>query len=114
VGRKRRKPENPTPNAKGGKNKDDEASDLNFSFDFGFRNNRSFKNPFETSDDDEVDPLGTRGSKTISINPAVDYDISKKLNARLFFDYTRNEPNTTIGFPTTNIAGGVRIRFTLD
>ena len=105
---------NPSPNARGGKNKDDEASDLNFSFDFGFRNNRSFKTPFETSDDDDVDPLGTRGSKSISINPAVDYDISKKLNARLFFDYTRNEPFTTPGFPTTTIAGGVRIRFTLD
>ena len=103
---------NPAPNARGGQSKDDEASDLNFSFDFGFRNNRSFKTSFETNiiagEED------TRGSKTITINPAVDYDISKKLNARLFFDYTRTEPNTTLSFPTTTIAGGVRIRFTLD
>ena len=103
---------NPAPNARGGQSKDDEASDLNFSFDFGFRNNRSFKTFFETTGDGI--PVDTRGNKTITINPAVDYDISKKLNARLFFDYTRTEPNTTLSFPTTTIAGGVRIRFTLD
>jgi len=102
---------NPSPNAKGGKDKDDEASDLNFAFDFGFRNNRSFRNSFDNSIETS-EP--TRGNKTIAINPAVDYDISKKLNARLFFDYTRSIPTTTAQFPTTNISGGVRIRFTLD
>jgi len=101
----------PAPNAAGGKNKDDEASDLNFAFDFGFRNNRSFRNAFDNSIETSE---ATRGNKTITINPAVDYDVSKKLNARLFFDYTRTIPTTTAQFPTTNIAGGVRIRFTLD
>jgi len=102
---------NPAPNATGGKNKDDEASDLNFAFDFGYRFNRSFRNAFDNSIETSE---ATRGNKTITINPAVDYDISKKLNARLFFDYTRTIPTTTAQFPTTNIAGGVRIRFTLD
>ena len=102
---------NPSPNAAGGKNKDDEASDLNFAFDFGYRFNRSFRNAFDNSIETS-EP--TRGNKTITINPAVDYDISKKLNARLFFDYTRTIPTTTAQFPTTSIAGGVRIRFTLD
>ena len=103
---------NPAPNAASGKNKDDEVSDLNFAFDFGFRNNRSFRHEFITNI--LTDPEATRGNKTITINPAVDYDISKKLNARLFFDYTRTIPVTTAQFPTTSIAGGVRIRFTLD
>ena len=86
-------------------------SDLNFAFDFGYRFNRSFRNAFDNSIETS-EP--TRGNKTITINPAVDYDISKKLNARLFFDYTRTIPTTTAQFPTTSIAGGVRIRFTLD
>ncbi len=103
---------NPAPNVAGGQNKDDEASDLNFAFDFSFRNNRSFRHEFNTNIRTLAEP--TRGNKTITINPAVDYDISKKLNARLFFDYTRTIPTTTAQFPTTNIAGGVRIRFTLD
>ncbi len=101
----------PAPNSAGGKNKDEESSDLNFAFDFGYRNNRSFRNAFDNSIETSE---ATRGNKTITINPAVDYDISKKLNARLFFDYTRTIPTTTAQFPTTNIAGGVRIRFTLD
>lgn len=98
-------------NAPGSKNKKEEASDLNFAFDFSYRNNRSFRNAF---DNVTTTTEATRGSKTITINPAVDYDISSKLNARLFFDYTRTIPTTTAQFPTTNIAGGVRIRFTLD
>ena len=108
--RKKSSKNNPAPNA-GGQNKDDESSDLNFAFDFGYRNNRSFRNAFDNSIETSE---ATRGNKTITINPAVDYDISKKLNARLFFDYTRTIPTTTAQFPTTNIAGGVRIRFTLD
>lgn len=105
---KKDKKNNPAP---GANPKDDESSDLNFAFDFGYRNNRSFRNAFDNSVETSE---ATRGSKTITINPAVDYDISKKLNARLFFDYTRTIPTTTAQFPTTNIAGGVRIRFTLD
>lgn len=98
-------------NAPGSKKKKDEASDLNFAFDFSYRNNRSFRNAF----DNEIPTSeATRGSKTITINPAVDYDISSRLNARLFFDYTRTIPTTTAQFPTTNIAGGVRIRFLLE
>jgi len=100
---------NPAP--PGANPKDEESSDMNFSFDFGYRNNRSAKNYFDSSVETSDD---TRGSTTITINPAVDYDISKKLNARLFFDYTRTIPVTSQQFATTNIAGGVRIRFTLD
>ncbi len=101
---------NPSPNAAGGKNKDDEASDLNFAVDFGFRNTRTYRGDFNTSIERRVP---TRGNTTITFNPAVDYDISKKLNARLFFDYNHSVPLVG-GATTTSMAGGVRIRFTLD
>jgi len=40
---------NPAPNLGGGSDKDDEVSDLNFAFDFGYRNNRSFRNAFDNT-----------------------------------------------------------------
>ncbi|MEM9821212.1 MAG: cell surface protein SprA, partial [Bacteroidota bacterium] len=90
-------------------NNADRGSDLNIAFDFSLRDDVTLRHDF---DDGEAIP--TRGTKTITFNPSVDYDINKQLNARLFFDYRRTVPKNSEGFPQTNFAGGVTIRFSLN
>ncbi len=99
----------PNSNAGGkGKGKGTKGSDMNIVFDFSLRDDVTLLHSF----DGTVEP--TRGSKTISINPSVDYDINKQLNARLFFDYRRTIPANSAQIAQTNMAGGVTIRFSLN
>ena len=63
-------------------------------------------------DQDLAEP--TRGTRDISINPSVDYQVNKRLNLRLFFDYRKTVPKTSAAYPITNTAGGVTVRFSLN
>jgi len=57
------------------------GNDLNIKFDFSFRDNITINHYL---DQDLAEP--TRGTRDISINPSVDYQVNKRLNLRLFFD----------------------------
>ncbi len=97
------------PKAKGGAAK---GSDLNFKVDFSLRDDKT-----ENFYIDQVGPNRseiTRGVRTLTFAPSVDYDVSEKLNIRLFFDYRSTNPANSQGFPTLNTSGGVVVRFTLD
>jgi cell surface protein SprA len=83
-------------------------NDLNFRFDFSYRDNVTINHRI-----DESQPQITQGSRTITIQPSIDYIISKRLNVRLFFDQTRTIPKISSGFPTTNTRGGITFRFSL-
>jgi cell surface protein SprA len=56
----------------------------------------------------------TRGNYALIISPSVEYKMNQRLSLRLFFDYNRNVPKTSAGFPRTNTAGGIVVRFALN
>ncbi|MEZ4958433.1 MAG: cell surface protein SprA [Saprospiraceae bacterium] len=93
------------PGARAGQNN---AGDLDITFDFSLRDDITTIHELET---DLEEP--SRGNRTLSILPQATYQLNKQLSIRLFFDYRRNVPKTSQGFPTTNIRSGVTIRFTL-
>ena len=55
----------------------------------------------------------TRGQRTLSINPAVEYTVNKYMNIRAYFDYRQTNPYTNLSYPITNASGGLRFRFSL-
>ncbi len=83
-------------------------NDLNFRFDFSYRDNITINHRI-----DQGVPQITAGSRVITIQPSIDYVVSKRLNIRLFFDQTRTIPKISSGFPTTNTRGGITLRFSL-
>ena len=83
-------------------------NDLNFRFDFSYRDNVTINHRI-----DQGVPQITAGSRTITIQPSIDYIVSKRLNIRLFFDQTKTIPKISSGFPTTNTKGGITFRFSL-
>jgi hypothetical protein len=40
--------------------------------------------------------------------------LNQQLSLRFFFDYRRNVPKTSQGFPRTDIRSGVTVRFSLE
>lgn len=83
-------------------------NDLNFRFDFSYRDNVMVNHRI-----DETQPQITQGAVTYTIQPSIDYVISKQLNVRLFFDQTKTIPKISNSFPTTNTRAGLTLRFTL-
>ncbi|MBL0309547.1 MAG: cell surface protein SprA [Bacteroidetes bacterium] len=83
-------------------------NDLNFRFDFSYRDNVTINHRI-----DELQPQITQGAVTYTIQPSIDYIISKQLNVRLFFDQTRTIPKISNSFATTNTRAGLTLRFTL-
>lgn len=56
----------------------------------------------------------TQGSKSLTINPQIDYQINEKLNLRIFYTRRTNTPATTNAFPTILTQGGVALRYTIQ
>lgn len=83
-------------------------NDLSFRFDFSYRDNITVNHRI-----DESQPQITQGARTITIQPSIDYIVSKRLNVRIFFDQTQTIPKISTGFPTTNTRGGITFRFSL-
>lgn len=84
---------------------------LKINLDFSVRDNISYVfNFLDTSDIPEPE----RGVKEISLNPNVDYDMTDNLTLRFFVQYRRSEPKTSLSFNTTNVNGGVTLRFKLN
>ena len=83
-------------------------NDLNWRFDFSIRDDKTVNYQL---DQNTAEP--TRGGKTISISPSVDYVVNQRLNIRLFFDRRANIPAVSESFPVSNTNVGVAVRFTL-
>jgi len=84
-------------------------NDLNFKFDFSYRNDLTINHQF---DQNYTEP--TRGAKTIRISPSIDYVVNNRLNLRLFYDRNQTIPATSQSFPITTTRYGLNIRFTLQ
>ena len=79
-------------------------------FDFSLRDDISLNRRLDQAGEGEP----TRGNRAITFTPSAQYYLNKRLSLRLFMDYRKQIPKTSIGFPTTNIRGGVTVRFALQ
>ncbi|MFI5140337.1 MAG: cell surface protein SprA, partial [Sphingobacteriales bacterium] len=83
-------------------------NDLNFRFDFSYRDNVAINHRI-----DQGPPEITQGATTITIQPSIDYVVNKQLSVKLFFDETNTVPKISSSYPTTNIKSGITFRFNL-
>ena len=86
-----------------------QGRDLNINFDFSLRDDVTFTHIL---DQGIIEP--TRGNYALSLSPSAEYQLNERLSLRAFFDYRRNVPKTSSGFPRTNSSGGVIVRFSLN
>jgi len=84
-------------------------SDLVLRMDLSIRNNRTILRKLL---EDQYIP--SSGQQIVSINFSADYQISPRLNFRLFYDHTITEPFISDQFPTSNINSGISLRFMLQ
>lgn len=92
------------------KGKQQQGNDLNFKFDFDFKDDITVNHRLDQADI----AVPTRGAQTWTISPSVDYAINRKLKLRLFTDYRKTIPKTSASFPITTINGGVTVQFSLN
>jgi len=88
----------------------DVGNRLTINLNFSYRDDVTFAYEIDNSSE----PVPTRGTETIQINPSVDYDVNKNITLRLFLDYNRTIPKTSLAFPITNARGGINVRFNLN
>lgn len=98
-----------TPFGGGGGGGGANPGDLNITFDFSVRDDVTF---VHLLDSDNTEP--TRGSRSLSISPALEYQVHDQLAVRLFVDYSKTIPKVLTSFPITNARGGLVIRFMLQ
>jgi cell surface protein SprA len=98
------------PGGNGGRGVSNTTRDMNFSFDFSYRDNITLENYLDNGT--KADP--TRGNLTIRFSPAVDYAITENLILRLFVDYNQTLPHVPTSFPITRVDGGLTVRFMLN
>ncbi len=82
--------------------------DMDFTFDLSVRDDVTNIRELVTG---LVEP--DRGSRRVTIAPAITYQLNDQLSLRFFFDYSKNTPKTSAGYPTTNIRSGITVRFSL-
>ena len=95
----------PTPGGSG-----QQANDMNFKFDFEIRDDITVNHRLDQLEE----AVPTRGARTISINPSVEYALNKRLSLRLFTDYRKTVPKTSQSFPITTVNAGVTVQFKLN
>ena len=100
-------PPTPTPPPGGGSST---ANDLTFKFDFEVRDDITIAHILDSPN--EAQP--TRGARTISLNPQVEYALNKRLKLRLFADYRKTVPKTSQSFPITTLNTGITVQFSLE
>ncbi len=96
-------------NRQGGRGGQLQGRDLDINFNFSLRDDVTYNHLL---DQDIIEP--TRGNFSLSISPAAEYQLNRRLSLRLFFDYRRNVPQTSAGFPRTDTSGGIIVRFQLN
>ncbi|MDX1911895.1 MAG: cell surface protein SprA [Saprospiraceae bacterium] len=86
------------------------SNDLNFKFDFEVRDDITIAHILDSPN--QAQP--TRGARTVSLNPQVEYALNKRLKLRLFCDYRKTVPKTSQSFPITTLNTGITVQFSLN
>ncbi len=105
--------EEPEPTSRRGLNSggvNQEANKLEFIFNMQYRDDVSFIH--ELGDGSSKEP--TRGTKTFTMAPQINYDVNKNFILSFFLEYSRTRPYLSTSYPITNINGGLTARFVLD
>ncbi len=84
------------------------SSDLMLRLDLSIRDNKTILRKLI----EETDVISS-GQRAIALNTSAEYQLSPRVNFRLFFDRTVNNPFVSNQFPNTNTHGGFSLRFTL-
>jgi cell surface protein SprA len=85
-----------------------QKSDVNIKFDFGIRDDKTIIYYLATDN-----AVASRGQKSISISPSIDYIVNQSLTLRLFMDRRQTIPYVQNIYPASNTKGGLLVRFTL-
>ena len=59
------------------------------------------------------DATTTQGSRIVNINVTADYQVTRQVTVRAFYNQTMNNPFIANSYPTSNSSGGLSIRLTL-
>ncbi len=86
-------------------------SDLVLRFDLSIRDNKTVLR--KILDDVGDTNVPSSGQQSIGLGTSAEYQISPRVNFRMFFDRTVNNPFVSNQFPNTNSHGGFSLRFTL-
>jgi cell surface protein SprA len=87
-----------------------QGNSLDILFDLSFADNITLNHLL----DQQAGARATRGSKDITISPAISYDVNKNVNLRFFVDYRRQEPYVSNSYIVVNTEGGVTVRIKLE
>ena len=83
--------------------------------DILFRLDYSYQDDISTNYKlDQDTALPTRGSKTISLFPTIDYTLNDRMNIQLYLDRRRSEPKTRSSYPVSNTRSGAKISYTFN
>ena len=93
----------------GGRGRGLQGKDLDINFNMSLRDDVTYAHRL---DEGIFEP--TRGNYALSLSPSAEYQINRQLSLRLFFDYRRNVPKTSAGFPRTDTSGGIMVSFRLN
>ena len=83
-------------------------SDINVKMDFSIRKNKTVLRKLI----ENIDQI-SQGQSIMSINFSVDYQFSRSLTFRAFYDQVINNPFVSSQFPSSNINAGISLRFSL-
>ena len=83
-------------------------SDINIKLDFSIRKNKTVLRKLI----EDINQI-SQGQSIMSINFSVDYQFSRSLTFRAFYDQVVNNPFVSSQFPSSNINAGISLRFSL-
>jgi len=84
------------------------ANDLNLKADFSLRKNTTLIRKLVENANQP-----SSGTTSISVKVSLDYNISERINLKLFADKLITNPFVSTSFPTSTLTAGLTIRFTL-
>lgn len=84
-------------------------SDINLKLDFSIRKNKTVLRKLI----ENIDQI-SQGQSIMSINFSADYQFSKSLTFRAFYDQVVNTPFISAQYPSSNTKAGISLRFTLS
>ncbi|MFN4080232.1 MAG: cell surface protein SprA [Saprospiraceae bacterium] len=87
-----------------------QPNDMNFIFAFEVRDDITVNHRLDQLEE----AIPTRGFRTVTLNPAIEYALNRRLKLRLFTDYRRTVPKTSQSFPITTLRSGVTVQFSLN
>ena len=83
-------------------------SDINIKLDVSIRQNKTILRKLI----EQIDQISA-GQRAVSINFSADYQFSKMLTFRAFYDQVINNPFVSNQYPNSNTSAGISLRFTL-